>query len=72
MRASRSLAARNTTTTLLRQTQYQARRWQSTEAAATAPVSPKIDGIVDQIGKLTLLETADLIKSLKVRSYICS
>jgi hypothetical protein len=41
------------------------RRWQSTEAAA-AP-NPKIDPIVESIGKLTLLETADLIKSLKVR-----
>lgn len=27
----------------------------------------KIEGIVSEIGKLTLLETADLIKELKVR-----
>jgi large subunit ribosomal protein L7/L12 len=39
------------------------RRNNSTEAAA----SPKIAGIVDQISQLTLLETADLVASLKVR-----
>ena len=39
------------------------RRWNSTEAAA----NPKIDAIVDQIGQLTLLETANLVSSLKVR-----
>jgi large subunit ribosomal protein L7/L12 len=38
-----------------------AARWQSTAT------SPKIDGIVDQISQLTLLETADLVASLKVR-----
>src|SRR5579862_4538228 len=37
------------------------RRWQSTAAA-----NPKISGIVDQIGQLTLLETADLVGLLKV------
>jgi large subunit ribosomal protein L7/L12 len=41
------------------------RRWNSTDAAA--PVSPKIQTIVDQISQLTLLETADLVSSLKVR-----
>lgn len=40
-----------------------ARRHNSTEAAAA---SPKISGIVDQISQLTLLETADLVASLKV------
>ena len=40
-----------------------ARRCNSTEAA----VNPKIDGIVSQISQLTLLETADLVASLKVR-----
>lgn len=40
------------------------RRWQSTDAAA--PTNPKIAGIVDQISQLTLLETADLVASLKV------
>jgi large subunit ribosomal protein L7/L12 len=39
-----------------------ARRHNSTEAA----VNPKIAGIVDQISQLTLLETADLVASLKV------
>jgi large subunit ribosomal protein L7/L12 len=42
------------------------RRHNSTEAAA-APENPKISAIVDQISKLTLLETADLVSSLKVR-----
>lgn len=42
------------------------RRYQST-AAAAAPVNPKIGSIVDQISQLTLLETADLVSSLKVR-----
>ncbi|KAK1831767.1 ribosomal protein L7/L12 C-terminal domain-containing protein [Podospora conica] len=44
-----------------------ARRHNSTEAAA---VSPKISGIVDQISQLTLLETADLVASLKSRLNI--
>lgn len=39
------------------------RRWNSTEAA---PSNPKIEAIVDQISQLTLLETADLVSSLKV------
>jgi large subunit ribosomal protein L7/L12 len=30
-------------------------------------VNPKIEGIVDQISQLTLLETADLVSTLKVR-----
>ncbi|KAF2086405.1 54S ribosomal protein L12, mitochondrial precursor [Saccharata proteae CBS 121410] len=46
-----------------------ARRWQSTDAAA-APANPKIAGIVDQISQLTLLETADLVSSLKTRLNI--
>lgn len=45
------------------QTQSLGRRWESTDSAA---VSPKISGIVDQISQLTLLETADLVQSLKV------
>ncbi|EQL02326.1 Ribosomal protein L12, mitochondrial [Ophiocordyceps sinensis CO18] len=39
------------------------RRWNSAETAA--PTNPKIAQIVDQISKLTLLETADLVSSLK-------
>ncbi|KAF2150047.1 ClpS-like protein [Myriangium duriaei CBS 260.36] len=46
-----------------------ARRWQSTDAAA-APTNPKITNIVDQIGQLTLLETADLVSLLKKRLNI--
>ncbi|KAI9905053.1 hypothetical protein N3K66_001582 [Trichothecium roseum] len=42
------------------------RRWNSTEAAA----NPKIDAIVDQIGQLTLLETANLVSSLKSKLNI--
>ncbi|KAL3475614.1 ribosomal protein L7/L12, C-terminal/adaptor protein ClpS-like protein [Aspergillus californicus] len=45
------------------------RRWQSTEAPA-APVNPKITQIVDQISQLNLLETADLVSSLKSRLNI--
>jgi large subunit ribosomal protein L7/L12 len=41
------------------------RRWQSSDAAA--PTNPKIATIVDQISQLTLLETADLVSTLKVR-----
>ena len=44
-----------------------AQRWQS-----TASSSPKVAGIVDQISQLTLLETADLVSSLKVRSMALS
>ncbi|OJD21506.1 ribosomal protein L7/L12 [Blastomyces percursus] len=47
-----------------------ARRWQSTEAPAAAPSNPKITQIVDQISQLTLLETADLVSSLKSRLNI--
>ncbi|EME84615.1 uncharacterized protein MYCFIDRAFT_133468 [Pseudocercospora fijiensis CIRAD86] len=47
----------------------QQRRWQSTEAAAAAS-NPKIAGIVDQISQLTLLETADLVSTLKSRLNI--
>ncbi|OJI98577.1 hypothetical protein ASPVEDRAFT_186147 [Aspergillus versicolor CBS 583.65] len=44
------------------------RRWQSAEAAA--PANPKITQIVDQISQLNLLETADLVASLKSRLNI--
>jgi hypothetical protein len=49
------------------QSQPLGRRWETTDAAA---VSPKISGIVDQISQLTLLETADLVQSLKVRKHL--
>ena len=58
---SRCIAAQS-----YRSRDIQSRRWQSTDAAAAAPSNPKIAGIVDQISKLTLLETADLVSSLKV------
>ncbi|CAG8210637.1 unnamed protein product [Penicillium salamii] len=45
-------------------------RWESTEAAPAAPSNPKITQIVDQISTLTLLETADLVSSLKTRLNI--
>jgi hypothetical protein len=44
--------------------QRTSRRWASTDAAAAA--NPKIATIVDQISQLTLLETADLVSTLKV------
>ncbi|KAI9893460.1 MAG: hypothetical protein M1814_006757 [Vezdaea aestivalis] len=46
------------------------RRWQSTATSSETPISPKISGIVDEISKLTLLETADLVASLKTRLNI--
>ncbi|EAQ89111.1 hypothetical protein CHGG_05730 [Chaetomium globosum CBS 148.51] len=45
------------------------RRYNSTEAAPAA-TNPKISAIVDQISQLTLLETADLVSSLKTRLNI--
>jgi large subunit ribosomal protein L7/L12 len=39
---------------------------------ATSAGNPKIAGIVDQISQLTLLETADLVASLKVSSIAFS
>ncbi|TKX18905.1 ribosomal protein L7/L12 C-terminal domain-containing protein [Elsinoe australis] len=65
----------STATTLPRATvarlrpQLSQRRWQSSEAA-DAPSNPKISTIVDQIGSLTLLETADLVSVLKKRLNI--
>ncbi|KAK4503096.1 hypothetical protein PRZ48_006523 [Zasmidium cellare] len=53
-----------------RRRQQESRRWQSTEAAAPSATNPKISGIVDQISQLTLLETADLVSSLKSRLNI--
>ena len=51
------------------QTAFQgSRRWQSTEVEAS--MNPKIAGIVDQISQLTLLETADLVSTLKVRETL--
>ncbi|KAM4060186.1 ribosomal protein [Hirsutella rhossiliensis] len=44
------------------------RRWNSAETAAST--NPKIAQIVDQISQLTLLETADLVSSLKSKLNI--
>ncbi|KAK2847607.1 hypothetical protein FQN49_005722 [Arthroderma sp. PD_2] len=49
---------------------YQRRRYESTAAEPAAPTSEKITKIVDQISQLTLLETADLVASLKTRLNI--
>ncbi|KAI4250597.1 MAG: hypothetical protein L6R40_000197 [Gallowayella cf. fulva] len=43
------------------------RRYEST---AAAPTNPKITTIVDQISQLTLLETADLVSTLKSKLNI--
>lgn len=43
------------------------RRWQSSDAGSA---NTKISGIVDQISQLTLLETADLVATLKSRLNI--
>ncbi|KAM0285290.1 hypothetical protein ACHAQH_001479 [Verticillium albo-atrum] len=45
-----------------------ARRHNSTEAAPAA--NPRVETIVDQISQLTLLETADLVSTLKSRLNI--
>ncbi|KXH69280.1 hypothetical protein CSAL01_09514 [Colletotrichum salicis] len=66
LRASGSLRA--STTLFQTRTPATARRYNSTEAAA--PTNPKIAAIVDQISTLTLLETADLVSSLKSKLNI--
>ncbi|KAF1822266.1 ClpS-like protein [Dissoconium aciculare CBS 342.82] len=63
-----SFSARSGHIAAFRVQQHNSRRWQSTEAAA--PSNPKIASIVDQISQLTLLETADLVSSLKSRLNI--
>ncbi|KAH9827670.1 ClpS-like protein [Teratosphaeria destructans] len=70
LRSSSTQTARSTPIALRRRRQ-DTRRWQSTDAAdAVAPTNPKIASIVDQISTLTLLETADLVSSLKSRLNI--
>ncbi|KAI2642799.1 54S ribosomal protein L12 [Xylaria nigripes] len=66
-RSLRSRASCRVATPFLQTTASIQRRHNSTEAAAT---NPKIAGIVDQISQLTLLETADLVSSLKSRLNI--
>ncbi|KAK4040908.1 ribosomal protein L7/L12 C-terminal domain-containing protein [Parachaetomium inaequale] len=67
LRAS-SAAPMRASSSLLQQ-QRMTRRYNSTETAAAA-ANPKISAIVDQISQLTLLETADLVSSLKSRLNI--
>ncbi|KAK9772611.1 putative Ribosomal protein L7/L12, C-terminal/adaptor protein ClpS-like protein [Seiridium cardinale] len=62
---ARSLRARGS---LRPSTSFIQRRCESTEAAVST--NPKISGIVDQISQLTLLETADLVTTLKQRLNI--
>ncbi|CAI0642513.1 unnamed protein product, partial [Colletotrichum noveboracense] len=66
LRSSSSLRA--STTLFQTRTPATTRRHNSTEAAA--PTNPKIAAIVDQISTLTLLETADLVSSLKTKLNI--
>ncbi|OHF00141.1 hypothetical protein CORC01_04549 [Colletotrichum orchidophilum] len=66
LRVSGSLRA--STALFQTRTPATARRYNSTEAAA--PTNPKIAAIVDQISTLTLLETADLVSSLKSKLNI--
>ncbi|KAJ0167522.1 54S ribosomal protein L12, mitochondrial [Colletotrichum tanaceti] len=66
LRATGSLRA--STSLFQIRTPATARRHNSTEAAA--PTNPKIAAIVDQISTLTLLETADLVSSLKSKLNI--
>ena len=65
-RSLSSQCLRITSTSQISRRRTQERRWQSTEV--TAATNPKIQGIVDQISGLTLLETADLVSTLKVRT----
>ncbi|KJZ74089.1 hypothetical protein HIM_06538 [Hirsutella minnesotensis 3608] len=64
-RQLRSFAAPRTPAQMLRIASTT--RCNSTDAA---PTNPKIEQIVDQISKLTLLETADLVSSLKSKLNI--
>ncbi|KAK3058609.1 54S ribosomal protein L12, mitochondrial [Extremus antarcticus] len=68
LRSSQQPALRCVNATIPQRRRQEARRWQSTEAAAAS--NPKIAGIVDQISQLTLLETADLVSTLKTRLNI--
>jgi large subunit ribosomal protein L7/L12 len=62
-RQLRSIGPARASAQMLRVASTTTRRFNSTDAAAT---NPKIAEIVDQISQLTLLETADLVSSLKV------
>ncbi|KFH48968.1 54S ribosomal protein-like protein [Hapsidospora chrysogenum ATCC 11550] len=66
LRASSSSSSARVSAHMLRASAT-SRRFNSTEAAAS---NPKIDTIVDQISQLTLLETADLVSTLKRSSCL--
>ncbi|KAI0874717.1 54S ribosomal protein L12 [Hypoxylon argillaceum] len=66
-RSLRSSSSFRAATPFIQSTAFTPRRHSSTEAALS---NPKIAGIVDQISQLTLLETADLVSSLKSRLNI--
>ncbi|KAK3722116.1 54S ribosomal protein L12, mitochondrial [Vermiconidia calcicola] len=68
LRSSQQTSLRCAAATVSRRQRQESRRWQSTEAAE--PTNPKIATIVDQIGQLTLLETAALVSTLKSRLNI--
>ncbi|KAI1469193.1 ClpS-like protein [Daldinia caldariorum] len=65
-RSIRTNGSFRSSTSFIQSTQSIQRRHESTAAAT----NPKIAGIVDQISQLTLLETADLVSSLKSRLNI--
>ena len=60
---------RSISATIAYRSRLGARRWENTNAAVA---DPKVTQIVDQISQLTLLETADLVSTLKVSlGYFC-
>jgi len=65
-RSSRASVTCKSSASYLQSRQTSSRRWASTEATGAASSNPKISTIVDQISQLTLLETADLVSTLKV------
>ncbi|GAB7337541.1 hypothetical protein MBLNU457_g2859t3 [Dothideomycetes sp. NU457] len=69
-RSSRASVTCKSSASYLQSRQTLSRRWASTEAGAAASSNPKISTIVDQISQLTLLETADLVSTLKKRLNI--
>lgn len=70
LRSSPAVTSRCIAAQSYRRRDISSRRWQSTDAASEAPSNPKIAGIVDQISQLTLLETADLVSTLKVGIFL--
>ncbi|KAI1268600.1 54S ribosomal protein L12 [Xylariaceae sp. FL1019] len=69
-RSLRSPSAFRVATPFLQNAAPVQRRHASTDAEADAVANPKIATIVDQISQLTLLETADLVSSLKSKLNI--